>query len=569
MQRAFSTHRIRPVRELEGLWDFTPLAPDEDPGPETRYPYRLPVPGCWEMHPEFLTYRGRAAYRSSFTLESATSVRLVFKGVSHTAVVLVDGIEVGRHHNAYTPFEVTMVDLARGDHELVLVVDNRYGALSALHVPNDYFTYGGPIRPVVLEIVPSAFLQSLGFEPQGHPGQWAARVTAVIRYLGSPRPLRLTLQLAGTTVEVPIVPEGPQNSQSVVIEWPCPGAPTWSPSSPSLCLLEARLLEVVGAPVDDLIDRVGFRTVRWSEGGLRLNGAPIRMVGFNRHEDHPAVGAAIPFSLMIRDLDLMQSAGANAVRTSHYPNDELFLDLCDERGLLVWEENHARGLSLTQMQHPLFEAQCEAVNGEMVGFHRNHPSIVIWGLLNECASNTPEGRRIYQTQFEQIRRLDSTRPVTFASCHHGSDLCHDLSDVVSLNLYAGWYDEVSPRELLDKALEHADGHGAEGKAVIVSEFGADGFYGFRDPSRVRGSEERQGDILAENLQTFLSDPRIVGVFIWQFCDCRTHDGGGWFVTRGRSRNNKGVVDEYRRPKLAYEVVKAILAASPSPPRGGG
>lgn len=558
MQRAFSTHRIRPTRELEGLWDFSPLAPDEQPGPHTRYDYRLPVPGCWEMHPEFLTYRGRAAYRSAFSLETSSTVRLIFKGVSHSAVVLVDGVEVTRHHNAYTPFEATVANLAPGDHELVLIVDNRYGAASALHVPNDYFTYGGPIRPVVLEVVPATFLEFVAFEPRGKRGQWSAQVTVGIRFLTDPHPVRLSLNLAGSTLEVSVAPTGVSDSHVITVSLPCPGAPTWSPSSPSLCHLEVRLFDEEGRPTDDLIERVGFRTVSWDGGEFRLNGDTVRLVGFNRHEDHPAVGAAIPFALMVRDLDLMQSAGANAVRTSHYPNDELFLDLCDERGLLVWEENHARGLSLAQMQHPLFEAQCEAVNGEMVGFHRNHPSIVIWGLLNECASNTPEGRRMYQAQFGQIRRLDSTRPVTFASCHHGSDLCHDLSDIVSLNLYAGWYEEISPRELLDKALEHADGHGAEGKAVIVSEFGADGFYGFRDPSRVRGSEERQGDILAENLQTFLADPRIVGVFIWQFCDCRTHDGGGWFVTRGRSRNNKGVVDEYRRPKLAYEVVKGIL-----------
>ena len=71
---------------------------------------------------------------------------------------------------------------------------------------------------------------------------------------------------------------------------------------------------------------------------------PVFLKGFNRHEDYGDIGCAIPLQLMAQDMDLMQDMGANAVRTCHYPNDERFLDLCDERGIMVWEENHARGL---------------------------------------------------------------------------------------------------------------------------------------------------------------------------------------------------------------------------------
>ena len=79
----------------------------------------------------------------------------------------------------------------------------------------------------------------------------------------------------------------------------------------------------------------------------------------------------------MHDLLLLKDLGANSVRTAHYPNDERFLDLCDELGILVWEENHARGLSLEQMQNPNFEPQAEQVTREMVLFHYNHPSIYI------------------------------------------------------------------------------------------------------------------------------------------------------------------------------------------------
>ncbi|UUZ91978.1 hypothetical protein LJK87_41940 [Paenibacillus sp. P25] len=187
-----------------------------------------------------------------------------------------------------------------------------------------------------------------------------------------------------------------------------PGVEAWSPRSPRLYELELRLFtaEDGASPMDDLIERVGFRTVTTKKGRIQINGEDIVLQGFNRHEDHPLVGAAFPLPLMAKDLDLMADMGANSVRTSHYPNDERFLDLCDERGFCVWEENHARGLSLEQMRNPNFIRQCEQVNKEMVLQHGNHPSIVIWAILNECASDTEEGRVHYKRQLEQIRALD-------------------------------------------------------------------------------------------------------------------------------------------------------------------
>ena len=100
--------------------------------------------------------------------------------------------------------------------------------------------------------------------------------------------------------------------------------------------------------------------------------------------------------------------------------------------------------------------------------------------------------------------------------------------------------------------------GGAGKPVIVSEFGAAAIYGCRDRSRCKWSEERQADIIRENLEVYQKDPRLSGAFIWQFADCRVTEEGGWFATRARSHNNKGVVDEYRRPKIAYDTVKEFF-----------
>lgn len=334
------------------------------------------------------------------------------------------------------------------------------------------------------------------------------------------------------------------------------GIQSWSSKYPNLYLFKL-VLSMSGRPEDDYIDRVGFREVRIEGKDILVNGEKIYLKGFNRHEDYATVGCAIPLQLMVQDMDLMQEMNANAVRTCHYPNDERFLDLCDERGMYIWEESHARGFGLERMQNPNFDVQCRDCIDEMIGNHFNHPSIIIWGILNECASETEEGREKYARQYAQIRNLDSSRPTTSATCRHLKDICLDLPDIVSFNMYSGWYKDVSIEETNERELDWIQKSGGNGKPVIVSEFGAAAIYGFRNRSHCKWSEERQADIIRENLEVYMKNESIGGVFVWQFADCRVTEQE-WFATRARCHNNKGVVDEYRRPKLAFDTVKEMF-----------
>ena len=169
--------------------------------------------------------------------------------------------------------------------------------------------------------------------------------------------------------------------------------------------------------------------------------------------------------------------GGNAVRTSHYPNDQIFLDLCDEKGILVWEENHARGLSEEQMRNPNFDRQCADCIDEMIRAHFNHPSILIWGILNECASETEYGRACYERQFAQIKRLDPSRPTSFASCKHYKDLCMDLPDIISYNIYPLWYVNRSTEDYLITLYDWVQTTEGAGKPFLITEIGAGGIYG--------------------------------------------------------------------------------------------
>ena len=549
MKRLFDTHIIRDVKELDGMWDFRMEGFDKD--------YKLPVPSVWEQHPDFLAHRGKGTYTRKVYIKQNGNIRLEFKGVSHTADVYFDGEKIAHHYNAFTPFSAIIRNVSVGEHEIKVDVDNTFGVHSALHTPNDYYTYGGITRPVVLESISDAWIKNIHFTPYIKDGKWNAKIELLIANVSDePQSVTVKATLAGKEM-VSGVNIGANDETLTVFDEEFDGVNAWSHEEPNLYYINTTL-SVDGEEIDDLIDRVGFRTVEVRDTKLYLNGEPFYMKGFNRHEDYAVDGCAVTVQHMVQDLDLMQDMNANAVRTCHYPNDERFLDLCDERGIFVWEENHARGFKLEDMQNPNFEQQCEDCIQEMIENHYNHPSIVIWGILNECAAETDEGRRMYAKQYDQIRSMDQSRPVTSATCRHFTDITLDLPDVVSFNMYTKWYKDDDIADRNNREIDWIKESGGAGKPIIVSELGAAAIYGYRDRSRCKWSEERQADLIRENLEVYMNDDRICAVFIWQFADCRVTEEGDWFATRARCHNNKGIVDEYRRPKMAYDTVKEIF-----------
>ncbi|MGN0162036.1 MAG: glycoside hydrolase family 2 protein [Candidatus Ornithomonoglobus sp.] len=549
MIRLFETHRIRNVQELDGIWDFKAEGIDKQ--------YHLPVPGCWEQHPDFMQYRGKGIYTRKVYVRKSGNIRLEFKGVSHSADVYFNGEKITHHYNAFTPFSTVIKNVEKGEHEIRVEVDNSFGEHSALHIPNDYYTYGGITRPVALEHIADAYIKNVHFTPYQKDGIWNAKIEVLVCNLSDAEisvEAKSSLDKFEMSATVNI---GAASEETIVFEPEFDRVTQWSNEKPNLYMLNTTL-SVNGETIDDLIERVGFRTVEVRDDKIYLNGERIYLKGFNRHEDYAVDGCAVTLQHMVQDMDLMQDMNANAVRTCHYPNDERFLDLCDERGIFVWEENHARGLVLSDMQNPNFEQQCEDCIREMIENHYNHPSIVIWGILNECASETEEGREMYKKQYAQIKSMDLSRPTTSATCRHFKDICLDLEDIVSFNMYSGWYKNCTIDERNDQEIEWIKKSGGDNKPIIVSELGAAAIYGYRDRSHCKWSEERQADLIRDNLEVYMHDDRITGVFIWQFADCRVTEEGEWFATRARCHNNKGIVDEYRRPKTAYDTVKEMF-----------
>ena len=553
MIRTFKTHYVRKQMELtESLWEFEPCA-----GNYAGQKFPVAVPGCWENHPLFADYRGEGIYRKTFQAQG--NVRIECKGVSHTATVYLDGHEIGHHYNAYTPFSVVVSDLEPGRHMLEIKADNRFHKDSALHVPNDYMSYGGISRGVVVEELSDLYLEYVHVKTYRENKQWHVQVKAAVNVLkiGQNDEEDITIQgkIKDTAFEWKLA-DTAKKYYEFCTDLKINGIEEWSPETPVLYQVELQLLRE-DEVIDDLMERFGFREICVQGKYILLNGKRLRIKGICRHEDHPDYGCALPYQTIYNDLVLIRQMGANSIRTAHYPNDEIFLDLCDELGILVWEENHARGLEEDRMKHPLFEEQAEQVIREMIFYHYNHPCIFIWGILNECASETLFGRSCYEKQFRLIREMDDSRPCTFASCKFFGDICFDLPDVISCNLYPRWYVDKPVRDYLNEVYDWIveDGNG-KGKPFIVSEIGAGGLYGCHNAYHGKWTEEYQADALSEQVSECLKFSESMGVYIWQFCDVRV--SSEWFAGRPREMNNKGVVDEYRRPKAAYGRVKEIF-----------
>lgn len=553
MIRTFYTHEIRKVRELSGsLWEFSPCT-----GDLAGRKYRTAVPCCWESMPDFSSYRGVGVF--SREIETEGAFRLVFKGVSHTARVCLDGREIGSHYNAYTPFAVAVTDVMAGRHLLEVYADNTFGEASALHIPNDYMSYGGISRGVLLEELTDTYIEYIHAVPVMEKDGWKALVSVKVKnWSAAGKACRLNLDLAGIASEAIKLTLEARGEKTVDFQLSAAEAEAWEIKNPKLYTIRATLSDENGA-FDDQIDRMGFREIRTEGKDILLNGKKLRIRGFCRHEDHPMFGCALPYAAIQQDLETAMDLGANAIRTAHYPNDELFLDLCDEQGILVWEENHARGLTLEHMQNPNFERQAETCIEEMITAHINHPSVIIWGILNECASDTEYGYECYKKQYDLIRRMDFSRPRSSASCKFKTDICFGLPEIVSYNLYPEWYHETPANEyvkdIYDWVQRESEG---SGKPFLVTEIGAGAIYGFRSHTLCKWSEEYQAKALENQITAVLEQEGCSGIFIWQLCDVRVSDE--WFTSRPRTMNNKGIVDEYRRRKLAYDVVKRIYHA---------
>ena len=289
---------------------------------------------------------------------------------------------------------------------------------------------------------------------------------------------------------------------------------------------------VDGACVDEVRKRFGVRDIEWRRGeGLILNGQRVEIRGCNRHESMPGHGSALPAEIHRQDAATIKAMGLNAVRLAHYPQSPLFLDACDELGILVYAEI-ATWKSVTTGKW--LDAAERQLRG-MILRDRHHPSIILWGLGNESRS-----RVAYERLGRIVKELDPGRCTTYAENH-----LYRAKREKALNLVDVWGCNYE-LDVLDEVVDYC----STGTA-IVSECS-------NSPHAERGNLPMEWDQVmrvSNDLDAIARRPAVAGFFIWSFQDYAT-------LRKKRYKRCCGLVDAWRHPKLAFWMLKARFGDEP-------
>ena len=451
----------------------------------------------------------------------------------------------------YSAFELECGALNAGVHRLTALIDNNFNPEKMkLFLPYyDFYAFGGLYHGVSLRLskeenpLDRIFVRTVDYRTRKLNLEFVFKKNV-------PEKFTVLLSINHEQEKSYVVNHG-----KLTIERP--DLALWSPESPALHTLTARIGQ------ETTTETFGIREIRTENARFLLNGKPIYLKGFNRHESAPISGAATTLQEMLVDLQHLKSLHVNFIRGCHYPQSQTFLQLCDQMGFLVWEESLGWGNSPSQMSDQTFVAQQIEQTRLMVRNSFNHPSIIIFAFLNENDSRSDAAVDLCRKLTDTIRAEKSGRLVTFANSHNFEDRVLETMDVLTFNTYPGWIQadiaedplaEIAPH--LEKLVQHLRKlHGKE-KPIIVSEMGCCGIYGQHDDAGAQWTEEFQAGYLAKVIDTVTASPDITGITLWQMNDAKSyHRAGANIRCKPMAQNLAGVFDQYRRAKLAAQVVR--------------
>lgn len=516
----------------------------------------MPVPACYDMMPKWYMKRGTGLYRRVFTLaKPMKDAVLVVDGMGVRAKFEMDGKDLGLHPYPYARLEIPVGPLAAGEHTVFAAVDNilSWPRVKMARPYYDFYLYGGFYHGVKLvEREPKVFVRTLDYK--------TGKVEIEIENGGDSA---ATLAFdGGQEVNVKL-----SNGRAAVT---VPDFRLWSSESPALHKVSINLS--TSQPFN-LSTRFGIRQIEAKDRKIYLNGKELFLKGFNRHESDWLNGAATGEAIMLQDIQRLKALGGNFIRGAHYQQCERFLDLCDENGVLVWEESlgWGNGQDYVNNNFPPNELKdaefCEMQVKEtrdMVRASFNHPSVIIYGFLNECASQSPECKVLVDRLAETIRAENSGRLVTFACNVTDRDICCTNMDIVAFNAYPGVIpmQPGTEADLREKVRGRFNGivekfrQRYPDKPIMVSETGCGAEFGRRGEYASPNTEEFQDEYLTNVFETLWENPDVVGFSIWQLNDGRTRERfGGNAVSAMFGGSIAGVFDRLRRPKLSAETVR--------------
>ena len=491
-------------------------------------------------------YQGKGFYRRTLVLPEIVAERLYYMKIdaaSKAATIRVNGKEVGSHVGGYTACIVDITEYIRKENLIEITVDN--GRKDITPISADFTFWGGIYRDVWLISTPK---QHFNMSNMGSDGIFIS--TPVVNEKRGV--LKVKCEVTNDSHESSILevrsaiysPQGKllqtikqkqklKSGETYIFEntsGAIESPDLWSPETPSLYLVKTTLVDPKsGKLLDEKNHKVGFRWFTFDGSkGFFLNGKSYKLRGLNRHQDQAPAGVALDDEAHRRDIFLMKELGCNFIRISHFPQDDAILEMCDELGLLAWEEIPIINIVPNT---PGYDDNCEYNLREMIRQHYNHSSVITWGYMNEILLTAPsivkpEWLACKERTVNLAQRLEAVLKeedpgrasvMAFNMTNLYNEIGLNLVDVVGWNLYHGWYVD----KLKDFNAWCEDQHRRyPDQPMIISEWGAG------SDKRLHSTQGRAFDFSIEYQQTYIehylpfieNTEWISGCAYWNFID---------------------------------------------------
>ena len=505
-------------------------------------------------------FRGTCAFAKTLTkaeLPEGEEKYLQFDGVNSSCEVFWNGKKITEHHGGYSTFRVKLPEV-KDENLLVVLVDNSPN--DKVYPQNADFTfYGGIYRDVsVIGVAKNHF----DLDYYGAPGIMVTpeikgndAVVEIKTFIKDDDDCKVKYEIIADGEVIASCVMDEDDEAELVIE----NVHLWNGrKDPYLYTAKATLIEN-DEEIDCISTRFGCRTFEIDpEKGFILNGKEYPLRGVSRHQDRPDIGNALLPEHHKEDLDLILELGATTIRLAHYQHSQVFYDLCDEAGLVLWAEipyisrhmSTGRDNTISQMK-------------ELVSQNYNHPSIVVWGLSNEitiAGAADPDLISNHKELNDLCHKMDKTRLTTIASvtmCSIDSEYVH-ISDVLSYNHYFGWYGGTTDMN----GPWFDDFHKKYPKKPIgISEYGCEALdWHTSNPVQGDYTEEYQSYYHEELIKQIAERPYLWATHVWNMfdfaADARAEGGEN-------GMNHKGLVTFDRKYKKdSFYAYKAWLSDEP-------
>ncbi len=549
---------MRKIETLRDGWLF--LGPDKQEVPVT-------LPHTWNaidgQDGGNDYWRGSCVYTKTFQTPSfdpeTECVYLEFRGVNATADVSVNGEKCIHHDGGYSTFRKEITELLKEkENTLVVIADN---SVNDRVYPQkaDFTFYGGIYRDVNLIVVNKKhfdldYFGGPGIQISAKPEEGYTRGKVEIKTWTSCEDGTVSVRILDAAGKQVASGEGRELTLDI------PGVRLWNGLEDPYLYTAVATLTADGKTADEISARFGVRDFHYhAKTGFYLNGKSYPLRGVSRHQDRKGVGNALTREMHLEDMDLICEMGANTIRLAHYQHDQYFYDLCDERGMVVWAEipyisehmPHGRENTISQMK-------------ELIIQNYNHPSIVCWGVSNEITISTKDKADMldnHRVLNDLCHQMDPTRFTTlacYAMCGPFNKVAH-ITDVVSWNLYLGWY---VPGLWLNDVWMRFFHTVYPDRCLGYSEYGCEGMPNLHSSHPRRGdhTEEYQATYHEYLLKCFERNPYMWATHVWNMFD---------FAADARNQggepgmNHKGLITFDRKTKKdSFYLYKAYWSKEP-------